>query len=107
MPFSALTRRALVPRQARRSWKVGIRGQHFVVSDVLAQVSGTVGEQGNLQREEGPRSGSDGSTQGGSSHLHLHCLQRLQSPFMIIFLYPSQLGLKGPAEILLLNPEAF
>ena len=28
-----------------------------MTSDVLAQVGGAVGEQGNLQREEGPGSG--------------------------------------------------
>lgn len=61
MPFSTLTGRALAPRQARGSWKVGVWGQHLVTSDVLAQASSTVGEQGNLQREEQPWSGSEGS----------------------------------------------
>lgn len=43
MPFFILTRGALAPRQARRSWNVGIGGQHLVTSDVLAQVRSAVG----------------------------------------------------------------
>lgn len=92
-PLSTLTRRALTPRQARRPWKVSVRGQHLVTSVVLAQVGGTVGEQGDLQREEKPQSGSDGST------------ARIFFALLITSLYLSQLELRGDIEILLLSPE--
>ena len=52
-----------------------------MTSDELAQVGGAVGEQGNLQREEGPGSGDGaGPTAGGGTWVRrrrqAHCRRR-------------------------------
>ena len=57
-----------------------------MTSDVLAQVGSAVGEQGNLQREEGPGSGDGagptaGSPTAGGVRQRLHSLPWLLSPY--------------------------
>ena len=58
-----------------------------MTSDVLAQVGSAVGEQGNLQREEGPGSGDGAAPLQAGGALRscglqrLHCLSRLLSPY--------------------------
>ena len=60
-----------------------------MASDVLAQVGSAVGEQGNLQREEGPGSGDGaGPTAGGAR-------QRLRSPSWLLSPYPNPSGPEG------------
>ena len=57
-----------------------------MTSDVLAQVGSAVGEQGNLQREEGPGSGDSAGPIAGRRRAALmwsalHSLSRLLSPY--------------------------
>ena len=77
-----------------------------MTSDVLAQVGGAVGEQGNLQREEGPGSGDGaGPTAGGPTAAG--GVAGASQPALASFPLSEPIRARRAGETLLLNPEAF